>query len=205
MTTQPPNRRTSDVERQLAAMASARERANNPRSLLVLGGLALVVGLIVVIWAMISVAGARARFAGAENRAQRWAEQLATIESLSGSAPDLAELYPISSFIKSDYEGIVRQMWPNQIPQLSVGTHQRRRTIPDSAIEQWEIEVNSNATGVELDRFMQFINAAIEKQGQKPTFVSHISLVPVPSSANWRATTRIGMYQVSLESLRSAE
>lgn len=203
MTVPHPNRRTSDVERQLSAMASARERANNPVSLLALGVLALVVGLAILGWAAYSVASARGELSRERARAAQWDQSLATIASLSQSAPDLREMYPILSFIGSDYEDIRDAMFPNEIPLLSVSTHQRKRLLPDTALEQWDIEVSSVPQGVELERFMQFINAAIAKYRDRPIFVSQLTLRPMPGSAKWNASAKISNYQVSKDFVRN--
>lgn len=204
MTVPPPNRRTSDVERQLSAMASARERSNNPVSLLGLGLLVLIAGLAFLAFSAYSVVGARSELSRQRNRAAQWDESLSTIASLSQSAPDLREMYPILSYIGSDFEDIRDAMFPNEIPPLNVSTHQRKRVLPDSAIEQWEIDVSSVPQGIELDRFMQFINAAVGKYRDRPIFVSQVTVRPMPGSAKWNATAKISNYQVSEEFVRNA-
>ena len=198
MTVPPPNRRTSDVERQLAAMASSRERANNPVSFLVLGVLALVVGLGFLGWSVLSLGGARSELRGAESRAQRWDQYLATIGSLSQSAPDIRRLYPILGFIKSDLEDIRDEIWANELPTVIVGSHQRKRVIMETDLEQFEIDVNvQGGQGVELDRLLLFIDRAMMKYRDRPAFVSQLTLRPMPSSPKWSGTVKFGNYQIT--------
>lgn len=205
MTVPPPNRRTSDVERQLSAMASSRERSNNPVSLLGLGALALLVGLAFLGWSAFSLGGARRELARAQSRSAAWDQSLSTIAALTRSAPELADLYPILAFIGSDFEDIRDALFPNEVPQLSLGTHQRKRVLPDSPLEQYEIEVTSSPQGVELEKFMRFINAAIAKYRDRAIFVTRVTLRPVEGSAKWNTSTTITNYQISDEYMRSAQ
>lgn len=207
MSAHPLTRRTAEVERQLAALAASRERSNRPLPMVFAAGVLLVIGLVVLLWGVMSAASARSALSRERARAARWEEHLRAIESLSQSTPDLAKLYPISAFIKSDLEKVRDAVWgttPQDAQALIISAPKLKRTFPDSPIEELFVECSSS-TGVSLERLMEFLNSAIERQGDKPTFVAHLQLTPIPSSANWRTTVRIGMYQVVRELAGSAE
>nr|AQQ75109.1 hypothetical protein [uncultured bacterium] len=156
---------------------------------------------------MWSVAAARGTLARDRARAARWDEQLRTIDALSEQAPDLSKLYPYPAFLKSDLEKLVDRVWgvtPNDAKPIIVSDAKLKRAFPDSPIEERYVECTA-ASGVSLERFMQFVNGAVAWKADSPTFVSHLQLTPIQSSADWRATVRISVYQVVRELAGSAE
>jgi len=156
-------------------------------------------------WSALSVGGARGEFAKAESRAQRWDEHLATIGSLSQSAPDFRRLYPILGYIKSDLEDLRNEIWANELPMVAIGSHQRKRVIVETDLEQHEIDVTvQGGEGVDLDRFMEFIDRAMMKYEDRPAFVSQLTLRPMPSSAKWGGSVKFSNYQISEDFAKGA-
>ncbi len=185
--------RSSDLDRQLAAMAGSVDRANRPGSLLAFPLLLVAAALLVVFWSFSRLSSARAE-ARAEIRNLDRIEQLVdAIDAESNSAIDFEALYPRKPYFATDIIASWRDAGiPFSMPPL-VSDPIEAVVLSGANGTIRRQEVQCSVTSEPLDQILQWIDNVLRRPNLKgQVWVSSLQIRP--AGPGWGASIRFGAY-----------
>ena len=186
--------RSSDLDRQLSAMAASVDRANRPSSLLAFPLLLVAAALLVVFWSFSRLNSARAEARSELSNLNRIEQLVAAIEAETQSAIDFEALYPRKPYFASDIIASWRDAGIAFSAEPLVGNAIEAVVLtgPSGAIRRQEVQCS--ITSEPLDQILAWIDNVLRRPNLKgQVWVSSLQIRP--AGAGWGASIRFGAYE----------
>jgi len=183
-----------DTYRQLTAMANASDRANRPRTLLLIPALALLAGLIFLAVSYSSFGDARRRVEAEAFQAQRLARLVGTYESLQRQRVDLSDVYPPVELELKVLEAYDDAGIPfDREPRIQA---ERQQLLPATRSNVVRTTVKAIASNESLENILRWTHNVVHHPDlEGRAFVYAITLTPLPMSEAWSATIDFAIYE----------
>lgn len=182
----------AQIEAQLAALASAADRANRPASLLTIPVVLLMVAVLYSAWSYRGLASERSTAIARQNQFASVTRLVAEIKGHQQKSVDLAAIYPPFPFLGSQ---VGDETWKSpergfrEPPVVSNPTS--GRVDNNSSIHRDDVTVTVN--NEEIEKIFSATDATLNKEFLKGSaFVSQANLTP--TGTGWRATVRFSVY-----------
>jgi hypothetical protein len=189
--------RDAQLEMQLAGAANAAERANRPRTLVIVAG--LIAGGALLFTSLIAwqIGSRRTQLASAlatQAAVERYAEQA---RELRETSPNLADLFPVDLAMADKIQQIAREVWrgePNVATVQTVRYSSAGIRLNDVPVRN--ANVSSTVRLTDLERVLRFMETVEEAPELEGTFVSSLRLTPAPGGQDgWSGSIDFRRYE----------
>lgn len=183
----------AQIEAQLAALASAADRANRPASLLTIPIVLLLIAVLYGAWAFRGLAAERSVAIVRQSQGVRIGALVAEIKSHQKQSIDLATIYPPAPFLGSQ---VGDETWKSpdrgfhESPTISQPSSARVDNNSQISRSDVTVTVNNEDVGAVFKAVDATLNHPFLKDR---AFVSQAQLTPL--GTGWRATFRFSVYE----------
>lgn len=180
------------IDAQLNALAASVERANRPRSLLVIPAALLVAGAVFALWALRDLRAQGGALAAERRSVERVAGLVGEIQTLKAADIDSAALYPTVAFIRSEVENAWREPGLPFREPPSISSPRQSTAVQVPLIIRTDVvcTVNNEA----LDTILKWIDNVL-RRGELAGRIFLTQVQFTPSGAGWRATLQFSLYE----------
>lgn len=177
---------------QLTASASALDRANRPRMLLIVPGLLLVGALLFLLVSTARYMGERERMA-LQNEQRRALDGLIeqTMDARANT-PNLAKQYPVRVFMDSDIQDLIGEVLGPEGNRAIILGRKRERPLLGSP-ELNVVDLDATVQNVQIFDLFRWIASVESDERLAGIFLSSLRLSPTQNG--WRGNVQFRLYQ----------
>ena len=184
--------RPATIDAQLNALAASVERANRPRSLLVIPAALLVASAVFALWSFRELRAQGSALVNERRSVERIAGLVGEIQALKEADVDTAALYPTVAFIRSEVENAWREAGlPFREPPI-ISSPRQSTAVQVPLIVRTDVvcTVNNEA----LDTILRWIDNVLRRGDLAGRiFLTQVQLTP--GGTGWRATIQFSLYE----------
>jgi hypothetical protein len=187
--------RPPDVESQLAAMASAADRANRPAVLIAAPVLLLLAALIGTVWAITDFNGARVRWSNQAKSVSDINQMMFRVKEREASTPDIDALYPRSPFMPVQLRDIAGKVWGVE-GEGTIPLDIRNRSEPSpfsGTSDLGRVDVPASGAVDDLNKVFEFMKRVPESEFLSRAFVSQLRIQP--AGPQWQVNIQFSLYE----------
>lgn len=185
----------AQLESQLAAFASAADRANRPTSMLTIPALLMVAALLYMFWAYRGLSAERGIAVAKQGQSSQIMTLVSQIKAEKAKEVDLTKKYQAAPFLGSQ---VGDETW--KLPERGLREAPTVSQISSAKIDNTSPILRSDVTvtvnNEDIGAILGAVDATLnhEQLKQLNVFVSQANLTP--SGTGWRATLRFSVYEM---------